>query len=329
MSVYGLGKYGFEETELPALNYEGLILQGDYAASLRQLQAAEKTYRLIYLRPPFREGNAVDRPSAAAEEYQPRMGKTAYCAYVRNLLTLAKSVMGPKSTIYLHVDSAIAPYLRTDGDVVFGQANFLAESIRSLPAPKTYSRTGFLSSRDSLLVYTKETDYIFHEPKRPLSEEEVFARFRKLDITGDRYTTLPIYSTGVTKNGPTGQPWRGMLPPPGCHWRTDPKELDIWDQKGLLEWPEDGQGLPRKRVYSGTLPSERLGDVWTLKTEEMLRLILETSSEEKDTVLALGPESGQMAVLANALHRDFTAVVSTPEERIQIVDAFDNLQLSL
>ena len=49
-------------------------------------------------------------------------------------------------------------------------------------------------------------------------------------------------------NGATGQPWKGMMPPKGRHWRCSPSKLEELDKQGLIEWSKTG--VPRKKIYA-------------------------------------------------------------------------------
>ena len=138
--------------------------------------------------------------------------------------------------------------------------------------------------------------------------------FPLVDENGERYTTNPLHAPGETKDGPTGRPWRGISPPPGRHWRYPPEKLDELDAQGLIVWSKNG--VPRKKVYARDRlrRGKKLQDVWefkdpqyprypTEKNLDMLKLIVQTGSNEGDLVLDAFAGSGTTLIASALLNR--------------------------
>jgi adenine-specific DNA-methyltransferase len=119
---------------------------------------------------------------------------------------------------------------------------------------------------------------------------------------------------GETKNGPTGQPWRGIHSPPGRHWRYPPEALEELNRRGLIVWSK--KGVPRKKVYADERvgKGKKLQDVWefkdpqnalypTEKNLDMLKLIVATASRPGDLVLDCFAGSGTTLIAAVSLGR--------------------------
>jgi adenine-specific DNA-methyltransferase len=141
--------------------------------------------------------------------------------------------------------------------------------------------------------------------------------FPKKDTNGRRYTTVPIHAPGETANGKSNQPFKGMLPPAGRHWRTDVETLEQWDNAGLIEW--SSKGNPRKIIFADEREGMRVQDIWELKdpqypnypTEknaEMLDLIVKTSSNENSIVLDCFCGSGTTLKSAQMLNRKWIGI---------------------
>jgi len=178
------------------------------------------------------------------------------------------------------------------------------------------------------LLYSKTEKYIFNELHQQLSEDEIEKKFKKTDSLGRRYHTLPLYSSGITKKGSTGEKWRDMLPPEGSHWRTDPKELDAWDKEGLIEWYDDS--LPRKKVYLDDIPGKRYTDIWSYRDDiETFKTMLESVTEQNDTVLICAEGQAELLKCIYENHRKFIGIFGENDSIDTIVKSFDNLQLSL
>jgi adenine-specific DNA-methyltransferase len=123
-----------------------------------------------------------------------------------------------------------------------------------------------------------------------------------------------LHAPGETKDGPTGQPWRGIPPPKGRHWRYPPEVLEELDGKGLIEWSKTGN--PRKKIFADEYLKKktRRQDIWefkdpaypsypTEKNLDMLKTIVEASSNPGDIVLDCFSGSGTTLVAAEMLGR--------------------------
>ncbi|HBG35922.1 MAG TPA: site-specific DNA-methyltransferase, partial [Treponema sp.] len=91
-----------------------------------------------------------------------------------------------------------------------------------------------------------------------------------------------------------GGTFKGLKPPPGRHWRSDPKELEKLDEDGLIEWSLNG--VPRKIIYADEQKGKKVQDIWdfkdyqyprypTEKNSGVLERIIQTSSNPDSIVL--------------------------------------------
>jgi adenine-specific DNA-methyltransferase len=174
-----------------------------------------------------------------------------------------------------------------------------------------------------ILFYSKTDNYVWNDPREPYTWEDVERLFPKIDKNGQRYTTVPLHAPGETKNGATGRPWRDVLPPKGRHWRYPPEVLEELDRKGLIEWSE--KGVPRLKIYADEFikRGKRRQDIWefkdpqypsypTEKNLEMLKVIVEASSNPGDIVLDAFAGSGTTLVASEMLGRRWIGIDNSP-----------------
>ena len=165
---------------------------------------------------------------------------------------------------------------------------------------------------------------------RPYEKENIYTfeqRFPRLDPeTGKRFALVPVHAPGV-RNGETGKPWRGMMPPQGKHWQVVPSELDRLDAAGEIYWSPTGN--PRRKIFADNDKGVPVQDIWTKfmdfrnqnmketgypteKNTALLRRIIEASSDPQDLVLDCFCGSGTTLSVAQNLGRRWIGVDSSP-----------------
>jgi len=204
-------------------------------------------------------------------------------------------------------------------DEVFGRRNFRNDITRIKCNPKNFRRKGYSNIKDLILFYMKGDDFVWNEPRLPLTTGEIERLFPKVDSKGRRYTTTPLHAPGETRNGNTGKEWRGRLPPRGRHWRCAPSVLEDLDKQGLIEWSKTGN--PRKIIYADEAETrgKRVQDIWefkdpqyprypTEKNLDLLRTIVNASSDPEQLVLDCFCGSGTTLVAAQELGRHWIGI---------------------
>ena len=87
-----------------------------------------------------------------AEHYQPML---AYLTYMTPRLAMARAVMKPTASIYLHCDSTASHYLKLVMDALFGRENYCNEIVWCYTGPGKPVRH-FPRKHDTLLFYAKD-----------------------------------------------------------------------------------------------------------------------------------------------------------------------------
>ena len=307
-----------------------LFYPGDNLDGLRRIIEMGVVVDLVYIDPPFATNNEFliddDRANAVSASGRPAYSDTLrgddYLNALRLRLKAIRDVMSPTGSIYVHIDVKMEHHVRLLMDDVFGSENFRNSITRIKCNPKNFARYSYGNIKDTILFYSVSPHKItWHPQKEPLSDDEIAKLYPFSDADGRRYTTTPLHAPGVTVNGPTGQAWRGMLPPSGRHWRYPPARLNELDAAGMIEWSSTGN--PRKIRYASEATGKLPQDVWlykdpqrpkypTQKNARMLERIIRTSSEPGDTVLDCYAGSGSALLTAARLGRQFIGMDDSP-----------------
>jgi adenine-specific DNA-methyltransferase len=228
-------------------------------------------------------------------------------------------------SVYIHCDWHLSHYLKVLLDEIFGYDNFRNDIIRQCTNAKNNSKN-WGKIYDNILYYVKDnSNYVFNSPTISKTDNELTSQYNKLDKDGNRYTTVPLHAKGETKSGETGKDWNskshGLIKlPPGRHWATSHDWMDRLDGDGLIEWSKNGN--PRKILYANDYLEKPVQNILNLKSIggneyyqtsdydtqkplELLRLIIQTSSNENDLVCDMFLGSGTTAIACQELNRNF------------------------
>ena len=311
---------------------KSLLFKGDnFDAMSLLLDKFSGKVDLIYIDPPYNtsqdyflspdRANSVSFSKDSVIAYSDRMSQDEYLEFIRQRLILMRLLMSEEASIYLHIDCKIGHYVKMIMDEVFGMKNFKNDITRIKSNPKNFYRRAYGNEKDMILFYAKNNGKnIWNDIRVPLENDELIRRFSKIDENGRRYTTIPLHAPGETLSGPTGQPWRDIPVPKGRHWRTDPKEFDILDEQGRIEWSSTGN--PRIKKYADEHKGKKVQDVWrfkdpqnpvypTEKNSQMLDQIIAQSSKEDSIVMDCFAGSGTALKSAYKLGRRWIGIDSS------------------
>lgn len=287
---------------------------------------------LVYIDPPFSTNSTFsigsDRVSTISSSlsdtiaYKDKLTGSNFLEFLRERLVLLRELMSTKASIYLHIDYKIGHYVKVLMDEVFGVENFRNDITRVKCNPKNFKRKAYGNIKDMILFYSKTNQNTWNDPLDDFSEEDSARLFKKVDADGRRYTTIPLHAPGETKNGPTGAAWRGILPPKGRHWRSEPRVLEELDKAGLIEWSKNN--VPRKKIYADEKSGKKKQDIWvykdvqypcypTEKNLDLLKSIILASSDPGDLVLDCFCGSGSTLQASEVLGRKWIGIDESVE----------------
>lgn len=338
-----LSEESLPQVILPA-NANGALYFGDNLNILLTLsETMQETVDLVYIDPPFATNNVFKIDNHRANSisasgriaYADKLTGDAFLHFLRDRLIVIRELMAAHASIYLHIDDKMAYEVKTVMDYIFHKKHFQAAITRIKCNPKNFRRRGFGNIKDTILFYSKTSDFFWQSVRVPPSKDEINRRFCKKDSNGRLYTTTPLHAPGSTATGATGKPWRGMSPPIGRHWRYSPEKLEALEASGMIEWSKNG--VPRKIIYADDVKTKGkvLQDVWhfkdpqhplypTEKNAEMLDAIIHASSEKNALVMDCFAGSGSTLWAAQKNNRRWLGMDSSPEAIEIIRQRFNN-----
>lgn len=312
--------------------WANMLIYGDNAPILKSFlnnQSIKGQVRLVYIDPPFstkqefRAGNGRVATISSSQQdsiaYSDKLIGADFIEFLRERLIRLREILADDGSIYVHIDWKKGHYIKVIMDEIFGEDNFINDITRIKCNPKNFNRKAYGNIKDMILFYAKTDRYIWNEAKEAMAESDIQRLFSKTDANGRKYTTIPLHAPGETQNGVTGQLWKGLKPPKGRHWRTDPSELSKLDARGLLEWSKTGN--PRKIIYADDVVAngKKRQDIWdfkdsqypeypTQKNEDMIKTIEEASSNPNDIVLDCFAGSGTTLICAEKIGRRWIGI---------------------
>ena len=295
-------------------------------AHLAQDPATCGQVRLVYIDPPFAT-QTVFHSRTLTHAYEDVFESVEYLEFMRERLLLLHRLLAEAGSIYVHLDAKMVFHVKLLMDEIFGLTHFRNCITRKKSNPKNYTRNQYGNISDYILFYTKSDRYVWNRPVEAWTEDRA-REYQYLDaVTGRRFMKVPIHAPGVRK-GATGQPWRGVPPPPGKHWQYPPSTLDELDAKGEIAWSKNGN--PRRKVFLDSSAGVSVQDIWldyrdahnqmahvtgypTEKNISLLRRIVAASSNAGDLVLDCFAGAGTSLVAADMLNRRWVGVDNSPE----------------
>lgn len=317
-----LGHFGAEDTQ-------NRLFSGDNLGILRALRSDPMVcgkVRLAYIDPPYATGFAFESATIGSA-YSDHLQGADYLESLRQRLVVLRDLLANDGSIYLHLDSTMIFHAKIIMDEVFGAQNFRNLITRVKCNPKNQTRNQYGDVCDYVLFYSRTKFFVWNQPVERWSDEAGVKEFNCVDkLTGRRFKKVPCHLPGV-RYGLTGSLWRGKAPPPGKHWVHSPKKLDEMDARGEIYWSPSGN--PRRKLYLDVAAGKRRSNLWpdfrdtqnqnakitgypTEKNLEMMRMIVEASSNPGDIVLDAYAGSGTTLAAAGALGRQWIGIDESP-----------------
>jgi adenine-specific DNA-methyltransferase len=282
--------------------------------------------RLVYIDPPFATQSSF-HSRELNHAYDDVVDGAEFIESLRERLILLHRLLAEDGSLYLHLDDKMVFQMKLILDEIFGATGYRNCITRKKCNPKNYTRRQYGNVSDFILFYTKSDDYVWNRPYECWTEERAKEYHYIEKGTGRRFMKVPVHAPGI-RNGETGREWRGVLPPPGKHWQFPPRVLDEMDARGEIYWSPSGN--PRRKVYLDASPGVGVQDIWmdfrdahnqnicitgypTEKNPDLLRRIIEASSNRGDLVLDCYAGSGTTLAVAEQMGRRWIGVDNSVE----------------
>ncbi len=204
-------------------------------------------------------------------EYIDKFRDSTWLSIMFDRISLAHKLLKETGNFYLHLDHNAHYYGRIIMDEVFGKDNFRNDIVWCYAGTGAKGMWG--RKHDNIIFYSKDEQYIFNPIYKGREENE--KSFNKVDENGDRY------------------------------WQWDKEKRVYWDKyKGrtLHDWWTE---IPSLGTASQS--KERTGYL-TQKPENLLRRIIESSSNENDIVADFFLGAGTTIAAAHKLNRKWVGV---------------------
>lgn len=262
------------------------LLTGDKLTGLPSMRGK---IDLIYIDPPYDSkadyrtkitlpGGDIDiRPTVLEQFAYSDTWKDGTVSYLKNLyprLYFMKELLSDKGTIYVHLDYHIGHYVKIMLDEIFGKDNFVNEIIWNKGFRGTESKRIFQHSHDTILMYSKNYNYIWNQQGQPYKDTNL-GRYNQIDDNGRRYALIKRVRTN-------GEVYYG---------KTYPNE----------EGKKINDVISHITTMAST-NSERTG-YDTQKPEALLEILIKTSSNEDSIVADFYAGSGTTGAVAEKLGR--------------------------
>lgn len=282
---------------------------------------------LVYIDPPY-STNSVFESRDQKFAYHDLLSGAAFVEFLRERLIVLHELLSESGSIYVHLDENMAFPIKVVMDEIFGAENFRNFITRKKCNTKNYTRHTYGNISDYILFYSKGEDYTWNRPVIAWTEDTAKKEYTYVEAaTGRRFKKVPVHAPGV-RNGETGKPWRGKLPPPGKHWQFPPSVLDEMDRRGEIFWSSNGN--PRRKIYLDDSNGIPVQDIWldfkdahnqnieitgypTEKNLEMMEQIISASSNPGDLVMDCFAGSGTTLAAAGNLGRHWIGIDNSNE----------------
>ena len=270
---------------------DNLIIKGNNLIALTSLlKKYNGKVNCIYIDPPFNTGND-------SFNYNDKFNRSTWLTFMKNRLTIAKDLLTQDGNIFIHIDVNQSHYLKVLADEIFGKDNFVEELIWAYGSPSggRAATPKPVNIHDYILHYAK--NYQQRKQNRvyiPYSEKYIKDWFKYEDEDGRKYQRR---QRGKDENGNA-----------------------VWTRQYL----DESKGVPLstvwndiQQVYANPMAYKdgNKADVEVIKEfsggqkpEELLKRIIEMSTDEGDLVLDYHLGTGTTIATAHRLNRRYIGI---------------------
>jgi adenine-specific DNA-methyltransferase len=316
-----------------AQSAQNRLIWGDCLLACQALlaQGYEGRIDLIYIDPPFKSDEdyshevtlnarqSVTRVPSMLERLAYRDmwvgGVDSYLDMLYPRLQLMRRLLADHGSLYVHIGSDVAAYVKVVLDEIFGrdrlQAEIIWQSVTSHNDAKTWGMV-----HQYIYHYSKSDRPYFDMQRKPLDASYIQSHYTEVESDGRRYRIDNLTSPNPRPN--LTYEWKGHEPPPKG-WRYSREKMAELDAAGLIWYPADKskrpglkrfltkEGAPIHSIWDDISPvnSQAREDTGydTQKPEELMRRIISASSKPGDLVADFFLGSGTTAVVAEKLGR--------------------------
>lgn len=314
--VFNSGKAPSDEDQLNILAF------GDNLQLLKTLYKNEDPIikdkvkgrvKLIYIDPPFGTGDKYDG-SKGQSAYSARKKGADFVEFLRRRLILLRELLADDGSIMVRIDYHFGHYVKIVMDEVFGRGNFKNEIVINRFKRQLRNLNQFNVATDTIFFYGKTENSYFNEV-----EINRLCAF----CGSEREAQWGRMHSGGLRNPPERTVLgETLLPPKGRHWSYKQERIDELVKLGRVRINPDIKytdiqgkkiiGMP-EYLQSDTVPVDSnwtdikgyvfASDYPTENPEELLKRIIEATTEEGDLVMDVFAGSGTTLAVADKMNR--------------------------
>ena len=318
-----------------------LILSSLKNGPMREEVERQGGLKLIYIDPPFDVGadfsmdieigddTFTKKPSILEEiAYRDTWGKGAdsFISMIYERLVLMRDLLAQDGSIYVHCDWRVNAYMRLVLDEIFGNDQFINQIIWKRSHAHSDSKQGsahYGRLHDVIYFFSKSTSFVFNQQYTPYEQEYIDTYYKSIEPgTGRRYWLDNLQGPGGASKGNPKYEVMGVT----RYWRYSKDKMDELIREGRIVQTNPGT-VPKYKRYLDEMPGRPTQDLWldtkslaglganeverlgypTQKPEQLLELIISTSSNEGDLIADFFCGSGTTAAVAEKLGRKWIA----------------------
>ncbi|WP_164079638.1 site-specific DNA-methyltransferase [Stenotrophomonas maltophilia] len=314
--------------------FDNRLIFGDNLLALKALeQEFAGKVKCVFIDPPYNTGSAFTH-------YDDGLEHSIWLGLMRDRLEIIKRLLSDDGSLWITIDDNEAHYLKVLCDEVFGRSSFVATFAWEKDKGRR-NDTDISSAHDHILLYAKNRD-IWRKIRNPLPRTDAqTARYRNPD--NDPNGPWLQGDNGTAKSGsesakfpitlPSG---RVVTPPKGNYWRFSIENFERARSENRVYFGKNGDGLPIIKRYLSEVQDGVVPRTWwpaedagsnqsakrdhlrkllpdiepfsTPKPEELLKLILQISTNVGDLVLDSFAGSGTTGAVAQKIGRKWILV---------------------
>lgn len=314
--------------------FDNQLIFGDNLLALKALeQEFYGKVKCVFIDPPYNTG-------AAFTHYDDGLEHSIWLGLMRDRLEIIRRLLSDEGSLWITIDDNECHYLKVLCDEIFGRSSFVATFAWEKDKGRR-NDTDISSAHDHILLYAKDRN-LWRKVRNPLPRTEAqTARYRNTDNDPNRPWLQG--DNGTAKSGsesarfpitlPSG---RVVVPPKGNFWRFSIDNFEQARREGRVYFGKDGDGLPIIKRYLSEVQNGVVPRTWwpaedagsnqsakrdhlrkllpdiepfaTPKPEELLKLILQISTNPGDLVLDSFAGSGTTGAVAQKLGRKWIMI---------------------
>ena len=322
---------------------DGILIKSEnYQALSLLLGKYKEKVKTIYIDPPFNLGTNADFL------YNVNYKDSSWISILENRLQLARDLMDEKGSIFVRCDYNGNMYVRLLMNDVFREENFRNEMIINRTLGKKKIGESFPINKDSLFLFSKDTNLLLKEVEKPREECEVInsiiKNLTKKQMITDNLRNEILSLLWVPLDHRPGERTtssertvfgKKIFPPKGRHWIKSQDKLNQLAKESKLRLKCGNCGylhysgvwekcsncgkdepiielfLDRETISESWLDIPGYSQTWDFQTENseiLLKRVVESTSNESDLVMDFFLGSGTTIAVAHKLKRKWIGV---------------------